>query len=143
MRSFITSPAINALLKVTALLIPTLIALVIFVEDDIALAVLLYIVGVGMMQFAHASYVGFRLKSSWHQRFLAFVVGYLVLCIFVWGLLMIFGQGSLGAAVTLLILFGLVAPTASAILYAFLQPRYLPNRPTAARSSDDLLDDVF
>ena len=129
---------INLLLKIAVCFIPIAFFWGIYFEDGLLVPALGFEMGVGLFQFLHAVYVGFRLKSDWHRRFVYFAVTYVVFCgLSFWGIV-----GMRGNLILFLIVFGLVFPTISAFVYAFSQSRYFAPVEPAARPSDvDVLDD--
>lgn len=133
---------INLLLKIAVCFIPIAFFWGLYFEEGLLVPALGFEMGVGLFQFLHAVYVGFRLRSDWHRRFVYFAVTYVIVCGLSFWVIEGMGGDQFGNLIFFLIGFGLVIPTISAFVYAFLQPRYFSPMELAARPSDvDVLDD--
>lgn len=95
----------------------------------------------GLLQWLHALYVGYRIGSTWHQRYFKFATGYLV----VGGLLFAVAgtSGEFGFMIVLLLGGGLVVPMIMAGVYTLIQHNYLPVAPSSREVDEDILDDTF
>ena len=98
--------------------------------------------GLGALQWGHALYAGFRLKSRWHRSYFYVATGYVVVAILI-GLVLVNTRNTFQETIAFLLIGCAILPTLMAVFYAIVNVSHLPKlgSPYRSPSDDTLLDD--
>jgi len=111
-------------------------------QDDLLQSGIVLEMGLGALQWGHALYVGFRLKSSWHRSYFYVATGYVAVAILI-GVVLVNTPNTFQESIAFLLIGCAILPTLMAIFYAVMNVQYLPKLGTVNHppSDDNLLDD--